>query len=144
MIFLRKNGTIIAIMMRQKLTIVLLGLMWILSTRGFSTVTCYGADGHIAVEAIGHNHCQCPESGETGNDSVSIRASFDHDHCTDTMVPSNVFAPNSKSTFQKVTVLTFVLHSLSSCSSPDLRCSTLHSFGFSPFHTPLRTIVLLA
>jgi len=50
------------IMQKQKVTILLIGLMCFSSVCGFSTVICRGSDGHIAVEPVVHNHCECPET----------------------------------------------------------------------------------
>lgn len=134
-------------MIKRKLTIwLMVKLIWLISISGFFGVTCYGADGHIAMEPIAHNHCDCLESGEIG-DETAIGLSGSHDHCTDAVATSSIFRPNpenSKSFPRKVVAPTFVINPTSVHLLSCFSCSTIHSFELSPFYTPLRTVIILA
>ena len=87
-------------MLKQKVTILFIGLMCFNLVSGFLTVMCHGSDGHVAMEPVGHNHCERQESCETGNQNdftVSvIAAANNHDHCKDTIAISNFIVPVRK------------------------------------------------
>jgi len=134
-------------MIKQTTTILLMSMIFFCSISGLSTVTCYGADGHIAVEPANHNHCDCPKTDETSRDKAGIGLSGGHEHCTDSTATPNILSPsrkNSSSFPDKIFTLSCVLKSIAPYPPSVLGFYALHSFEFSSFHTPLQTIILLA
>lgn len=137
-------------MLKQKVTILLIGLMCFSSVSGFFTVICHGSDGHIALEHVFHNHCECPEFGETGNQNtfngIAIDVSRDHDHCKDTIATSNFFISkrkNSKLLTLKVFTTNFPLKSVSPYITSPPGYLFMKLDALSSFFTPLRTLILL-
>ena len=136
-------------MLKQKLTICLLGLMCLSSVSGVLTVICYGPDGHTAVEAVVHNHCECSETTETGNKDkfavAAIDSLTDHNHCKDTIATSSIVAPARKNVKQSVhKILITTLLQKSNVADASICNSVALSNQSSSFHMPLRTIILLA
>ncbi len=138
------------VMLNQKITILLLWLMYFSSVNGFSTVICRGADGHIAVEPAAHNHCECPRDGKADEQNVFgavVEACVGHNSCTDTLPNSNYVVP-VRQTIKVPThkVLTAI---------PFLKSISIHTtsfFGYlvaqrnelSSFFMPLQTVIILA
>lgn len=147
MTLLAKYSKIKKTMFKTKMTIWIMGLILISPVGGFSKVICYGPDGHIAIEPVVHNHCECPETDSQYRLAGSFAdASSDHDHCTDKLAISGVILSirknikrSSKLVVAMLTSKTPLLdcHSILSCFSV-LRCE------FSSFHEPLRTVILLS
>ena len=138
-------------MLKQRVTILLIGLMCLSSVSGFFKVTCHGSDGHVAVEPVFHNHCECPEPEHTDNRNDSSESgadfSFEHSHCKDTITASDFYVlaqKNQKTTLLKIITTNYFLKSVSSNISLHLRYSDTRHDQFSPFFTHLRTVILLA
>ena len=135
------------VMIKKTIPILLIGMICVGSISGLFTVTCYGADGHVAVEPVTHNHCDCPETDGTSNDKSGIGLSDDHEHCTDSITTSNILSPNRKNSTSfpdKISALSCVLKSIAPFTPSVLGFYAIHRFDFSSFHTPLQTIILLA
>ena len=136
-------------MLKQKVTILLIGLMCLSSVSGFFMVTCHGSDGHVAMEPVFHNHC--PETDHTGNQNNSSESEADlhfrHNHCIDTIAASYFYVlsqKNHRNSLLKVVTMNYSLKSASSNISLHLRDSDAKHNQLSPFFTPLRTVILLA
>lgn len=137
-------------MQNQKLTILLIALMCFISVNGFFTVICHGADGHIAVEPAIHKHCQCPETPQTSDQhkftANLIDSSTDHEHCKDSIANSNILVSprkNIKLSTHKILTPNLLLNTAAAHSSSVFSLLT-RSYELSSFHTPLRTVILLA
>ena len=137
-------------MLKRKVTILLIGLMCFSSVSGFFAVICHGPDGHIAVEPVVHNLCQCSETGETGDEDkygrIAIVASDGHGHCRDSIASSDVIIPTRKNVrllTHKVFTNNLVLKSISTSTPFVISRFTARSEGLSSFYAPLRTVVLL-
>ena len=87
-------------MLKRKVTILLVGFMCVSFINGLCTVICCGPDGHVAIEPVVHNHCECPETGQNEKQNkyagATIDFSADHEHCKDTVVTPNVLLPIRK------------------------------------------------
>ena len=139
------------VMLKQKVTILLIGFMCFSSVSGFFTVICHGSDGHIAVEPVDHNHCQCPETAQTGHRDkfswAAIGSSADHDHCVDSIATSNIIIParkNVRLSTHKVSTANLALKSNSTSSTSFFGHWAARGYDFSSFFTPLRSVILLA
>jgi len=139
------------IMLKQKATMLLIGLMCFSSVSGFFKVTCHGSDGHIAEEPLFHNHCECPEPDpdDNLNNSSEFYAdlSFEHNHCKDTITASDFYVIAQKNNFTsllKIVATNSFFKSISFDISSHLRDSDTEHDRLSPFFTPLRTVILLA
>jgi hypothetical protein len=138
-------------MIKDKVITLLVAMMCVSPMSGSSTVICYGSDGHIAVEPILHDHCDCPESDEDDHridsNSSLILFTCDHSHCKDLLAISSAVISdrkNDKPRLTKAFVQSFNQKSIpknttSSFTYPFFRDTELFSF-----FTPLRTIILLA
>jgi hypothetical protein len=129
-------------MLKRKLTIWLLGIMCLSPVSAYLTVICHGSDGHTAVESVAHDHCECPETAS--QDQKTFIAACP-DHCEDTIAISNIVAPakkNLKLSTHKTAATAFFLRS--DVASGSICNSADRSDQSTPFHTPLRTIILLA
>lgn len=138
-------------MFKKKVTIMFVGLMCFSSVSGFLTVICQGSDGHVAVEALVHDHCECPETDEGGHHNGVVAAmavsSADHDHCKDYVVGSGIIIQTRESIqfpSHKVFSANFILKQFSTHTPSVFSCSSAWSNEVSSFYAPLRTIVLLA
>ncbi len=141
----------IVIMIKDKVIILLITLTCVSPMSGLFTVICYGSDGHIAVEPIGHNHCECPESaggsGQKASSEAGIGFSCNHSHCKDTPANSSVVLSvrkNIKPKLAKLFVQGLYQKSISNHMTSSFRHSLLWNTELSSFFTPLRTIILLA
>jgi len=137
-------------MLTRKVTIWLLGLMCLSPVTGFLTVVCHGSDGHIGIESVTHNHCPCPETTETGNQdkfaAPAIHSSADHGHCRDTTAASSIVISarkNVKLSTQKILISHISRKVDAADASSDIGLAA-YSNTSSAFHTPLRTVILLA
>ena len=138
-------------MIKHEIMILLLVSICFSPVNGLSMVICHGANGHIAVEPVWHNHCGCPESGETGHQENShesgINLSNAHSHCKDILVTSGLTVSvrkNIKPQLAKVLVQSLYQKSISNHMTSSFRYPLLWNTELSSFFTPLRTIVLLA
>ena len=137
--------------MRSKLTtFLLIGLMCFSSVSGFLTVICHGSDGHIAVEPVAHEHCQCSETDNSDDHGslveIAMRSATDHDHCTDTLATSSFVIPQRKEAklaSQKVAATNLIerLNPTQTTSFSGYQASQSPESG--TFYAPIRTIVLL-
>jgi len=137
-------------MPKQKVTILLIGIVFLSPLSGFLTVICHGSDGHIAVEPLVHNHCECPEIGEAEHqDKIagsSIESAADHGHCKDSIATSGLIfstRKNVKTSIYKVFSANLFLKSNSTLSRSFFGYLSTRSHELSSFFTPLRTIILL-
>ena len=137
-------------MLKRKVIICLLGLMCLSPISGFLTVVCHGSDGHIAIESVVHNHCPYPEATETDNRdkfaAPTIHSSEDHDHCRDTIAASSIVISarkNVKLSTQKILISHIYRKADTTNASSDIGLAA-YSNTSSAFHTPLRTVILLA
>lgn len=133
-------------MSNPKILILLLGVL-IHSTTGFLTVLCHGSDGQTMVELTAQAHCECPEdlAIEEANADSSI-FSDKQGHCTDSLYTLNViFTLQEKAKQFTIQVVAATLSTKSEATDvspvPDF---SSHTQPVSSFHTPLRTIILLA
>ena len=140
-------------MPKQKITLLLIGLMCFSSISGFFTVICHGSDGHVAVEPVVHNHCECSESGENGHrdrpagTAIESSGDHDHEHCTDTIAASNYIVSarkNLKLSAQKVFMAILSPKSVSTHTLSVFGHPVVQSHESFSFFAPLRTIILLA
>ncbi len=139
-------------MLNQKTTLLLLsGMMCFSSVSGFLTVICHDSDGHISVEPVIHNHCQCSEPAENAHretfGGAAFEASADHDHCNDTLLVSDFFVSaqnNIKLSQQKVFTTSLFLRPVSSQTTPFWGHLASQRYELDSFFVPLRTIILLA
>lgn len=127
------------------MTVLLAGLICVSSGSGFFAVICYGADGHVAVEAIVHNHCACPQPDESNSAKTFIGLYAEHEHCKDTLAPSNPLLVKHKSKYSSGNIFstTLVVKHAAVCDYPFLGRFADQSNPFPSFYTPLRTVVLL-
>ncbi|MBN2591381.1 MAG: hypothetical protein JXA96_16065 [Sedimentisphaerales bacterium] len=116
------------------------------------TVICHGSDGHISIEAVSHNHCDCSTENELNSEvqdnpsEINIFLSSEHIHCTDTLAVFNLYvikSINLKSSILKV------LNTDSFSSHIKFNNYSLDSYLISnidnlpDFFIPLQTIILL-
>ena len=141
----------IMIMIKNKVITLLIALMCVSPISGLFTVICYGSDGHIAVEHIGHDHCDCPESGggsyEKASSKSCIGLSCNHSHCKDSLANSIAVISvrkNIKPQLAKVFAQSLYQKSSSDHMTSSFRYSLLWNTELSSFFAPLRTIILLA
>ena len=136
-------------MLKQNVTILLIGLMCLSTASGSFTVICRGSDGHIAAEPAFHDHCPPSEifpAPDQDNSAAATCSSTDHDHCQDSLPTSNLIMPGQK----KVRLSTpkdFAPNVILS-SAPVPALSFFTSFlgqrrELSSFCEPLRTIIIL-
>jgi len=138
-------------MLKRKITILLVGLMCISFVSGFPAVICHGPDGHVAIEPPAHNHCECSETGQdekqTTYTGTTIDFSADHEHCKDTVVTPNVLLPiqkNFKPSTSKIFIAKLTPKPILAYTPSLLSCFAAQSSELPSFHTPLRSIILLA
>lgn len=120
------------IMIKQKLIILLIGIICFGSIGGFFWVTCHGSDGHITAEPVFHNHCECPET-----------AMCEHNYCKDTVSLSNFIIPtqkNVKSSTDKI-FTTNLLSELFLTHNALKRITA--SINKSSFFEALQTVILI-
>ena len=138
-------------MPKQKMTILLIGLICFSSVSGFFIVMCCGFGSHIAVEPVVHRHCEHP--GTAGNisqrefDGVAVKLSADHGHCEDFIAIFDIIV----SSRMGVKLSKYKVYAPNPSTELVSIHSTLSFGGFiakrdesSSFHAPLRTIILLA
>jgi hypothetical protein len=125
------------------MTLLLIGLILVSSISGSLTVVCHGADGHVAVEPLVHDHCECPETDLPKNPvSIGSDCLDSHGHCTDYDPASHLITPTKQSTHQGFTpALTGYVDSL--IHSYFLSKLTSQDDHLPAFYTPLRTVILL-
>lgn len=136
------------IMVKKTLILLLIGLMAISSITCSFTVICHGADGHVAVEPLVHNHCKCPETNSQANPiSMDSDCLDGHGHCTDYLLASHLITPSNK-TYKQSNDQTFTsglmqqIDYLMSKSFLDKFAS--QDDNLPAFHTLLRTVIILA
>ena len=138
-------------MIKDKVISLLIALLCISSTSGSFTVICYGSDGHISVEPIFHDHCDCPESGvdshQQDSSKTGVGLSSDHSHCTDTPTTSSVVISvrkNIKPQPAKIFVQGISQKLISNHMASSFRYPISWYTELSSFFAPLRTVILLA
>lgn len=136
------------IMVKKTVTLLLIGLMAVSSISGSLTVVCHGADGHIAVESLVHNHCECPQDGQQGDITlIGNNCPGEHGHCQDYVLASHLITPSNNAQKQSIhqSFTPCLIHPVDSL----IHLSLLGNFSsqddkLPAFHTPLRTVILLA
>jgi hypothetical protein len=138
-------------MLKQKTTILLIGILCFSPVSGLCAVICHGSNGYITVEPVDHNHCECPKTVQTGNRDkfagTAIGLSTNHDHCKDTLVTSSLAVSaqkNIKLPTHKIIAANFLLKPVSSHTASFSGYLSARCTEFSSFFTPLRTVILLA
>lgn len=134
-------------MLKRKVTILLAGLICVSFISGAFTVICHGPDGHVAIEHPVHSHCECPETGQNEKNTAIIGFSSDHEHCKDTVVTPNVLLPgrkNVKPSTLKLFIAKLTPKPILAYNPSFLSCFSTQSSELPSFHTPLRSIILLA
>ena len=138
-------------MLKRKVTILLMGLICIGCVSGSFTVICHGPDGHVAIEPVVHNHCECPETGQNEKQNkyaeTTIDFSADHEHCKDTVVTPNILLPirkNVKPSTLKIFIAKLIPKPILAYTPSFLSRFATQSGELSSFHMPLRSIILLA
>lgn len=139
------------IMIKKRMALLLVGLVFISPLSSFFTVICQGSDGHVAVEATVHNHCDCPdEPSDVENqikDTRIIGSSSEHGHCDDMSAAENFIVPtrkNSKLSTHNVFIPSPVLKSIPLPSTFIFEHPAARSNECFPFFAPLRTVILLS
>ncbi len=139
------------IMIKTKVITLLIALMCVSPVSGSFMVICYGGDGHVAVEPVGHDHCACAESEgsshEKDSGESSIGCSSDHGHCKDVPASSSVVISDRKkikSQISKVFGQSLCQRSFSNHMTFSFRYPITWNAELSSFFTPLGTIILLA
>ena len=134
-------------MKKFRTTILLITLVCIALPNSGALVLCHGADGHAAIESALHNHCESDaEHGENdGEHGHGHSLAQTHNHCSDTMLTTNIIVSEQKNTSKINEALAnnicqFCWGSSANAASK-IRCWNIES---TSFFTPLRTIVLLA
>jgi len=138
-------------MIKHKIIILLSVSICFSHVNGLFTVICHGANGHIAVEPVSHNHCECHESDGSGHQKEisesGIDLSSEHSHCKDTLAASGVVfsvRKNTKTQLDKVFVQGLYQKSISNHMISSFRYPLLWNTELSSFFTPLRTVIILA
>ena len=138
-------------MIKQKTIILILVLMCFSPISSLFTVICYGSDGHIAVEPILHNHCDCHESEGGSHQKDSSESGIDfssqHSHCKDTLAASDLATSvrkNFKPQLAKVLAQSLYQKSVYDHTISSFRNTLLWNTEFSSFFTPLESVILLA
>jgi len=138
-------------MIKEKIITLLIAVMCVSLISGSFTVICYGSDGHIAVEPILHNHCDCHKSEESSHQEnysdSSVAFESDHSHCKDTLVMSGIaISVRNKVKLQLVKILEQNLYQklVSDHMTSSFRHPFLGDTELSSFFTPLETVILLA
>jgi hypothetical protein len=137
------------IMVKKTVTFLLVGLMAVSSMGGSLTVVCHGADGHIAVEPLVHNHCECPGQTDLPANPVSIGSdcSDGHGHCRDYVLASHLITSSNKTPKQSIdqTFTSGMMQQVDSLIHHSLLGKfTSQDDNLPAFHMPLRTVILLA
>ena len=138
-------------MIKDKVITLLIALVCVGPISSSFTVICYGSDGHITVEPILYNHCDCPESDENGHqrdfNGSSILSSNDHSHCRDILATLSVVISvrkNIKTQLAKIFVQGLYQKSISNHMTSSFKHPLLWNTELSSFFAPLRTVILLA
>lgn len=133
-------------MLKRKMTILLIGAMFFGPVGGFLSVICRGSDGHIAVEPVVHDHCECSEAGDGERPAgATTELSGQHGHCRDSIATSNAIAPAGKKVKRSIEKIATaeVFHKANAVDASSGFSLTTNSNDVSSFHGPLRTIILL-
>lgn len=134
-------------MLRQRITILLIGLICFNFVSGFLTVICHGSDGDITVKYTGHSVCKCTDDVEVEIPTKAILDdTTDHKHCNDFIASSDIIPTKKelKHFINKGFTTFFTSHLISEQISPIYSRSIEQSTELSPFFMPLQTIILLA
>ena len=137
-------------MCKRNVTVLIIALMCFSPVTGSFTVMCHNADGHVALEPAIHNHCVCPDFGETalrnGFAESAAEPSRDHRHCIDIPLTSNILISvqkNHKLPINKVSICSAYQSEMNSYAASSFPCLFSRDAEWTSFFTPLRTIVLL-
>ena len=135
----------------QKVTIMLVVLICFNSMGGFLFSICHGSDGHVAIEALSHHHCNCEDSDKIYANRASLVTlniyPAEHSHCKDFRLISNLLLEvrkNVKSFSSKVFYKSIFVRWITFFTQVDSCKSFLDINQLFSYHTPLRTIILLS
>jgi hypothetical protein len=139
-------------MTKQKLTILLIGIMCLSPVSGLCAVLCHCSDGYVTVTPLLGNLCECPQSDVSGiaarlSDESLIESSTDHDCCIDSVAPSNniIFAQKNTTFPTSNVIAAYVLVKPVSSQTSHLTGSLSAGCTKLPsFFLPLKTVILLA
>lgn len=139
-------------MTKQKLTILLIGIMCLSPVSGLCAVLCHCSDGYVAVTPLFGSLCECPQSDVNGiaarlSDESFIESSNDHDCCKDSVAPSNIIVFTQKNTafpISKVITAYVLVKPISSQTSHLTGSLSAGCTKLSSFFLPLRTVILLS
>ena len=137
-------------MRRQKITILLIGLMCFSHIYGFSAVICHGSDGHVALELIGSKCCDHLESDHNSSlvSPTQAFSSSGHDcgPCVDTPITTEAIEVIKRTDPIKSTIAAMPTILVSTPGGYDFCGYQLASKLFAsvnPCLASLRTIILL-
>lgn len=120
----------------------------------YGTVLCFGADGHVEFESAFHQQCtDHVHSESTDHSHHSSEHKHEHDkhchngQCVDVPIPLGLAkiaqTPEPlNSTF--IALATDVVVGVEQADSSEHSYSASNVFAFTPYFTPLRTVILLA
>ena len=138
-------------MKKQKIKILLAGLICFSHVIGFSVVICHGSNGHVALEFIGDMCCDHLEA-HSDSPSTSLKEAFSSSEhgcgpCVDTPITAEAIEVVKRTNPIKSTI----------ASLPAILTSTIRGYNFfgyqlasklfasvNPCLTSLRTVILLA
>ena len=140
-------------MRRRKTASLLIGLMFICSISGYSTVICHGSDGHVSIEYVNHNHCECSDEHESSSEiqdthpQIPDHLSFNHVHCNDIPIALNLYLTKSNTPDTLIAkALTFVYYKANTRYTNNILdiSNISNSHNLPNFFIPLESIVILA
>ena len=137
-------------MIKKQITIMVALMMCIAPFSGSFVVVCYGADGHVAIEAAVHDHCNGDDAyveGSHEHDEHQLRVADEHNHCEDVAIKSDIaVSAKRKDLTETSSVFAVKINLLKTSHSRDseVYSGLWRNVESSSFFMPLSTIVLLA
>ena len=134
-------------MLRQEITILLIGLCSIGSFGGSPVVICYKVDGTVAIEPAILNNCICPDNikDSTASEELDKYAIRSYGGCIDTPVvlTAMITGIKSKPDFPLLNLALDCLLKIRESNSSFCLSLFLQPSTFKAYFSPLRTIILL-
>ncbi|WP_169853165.1 hypothetical protein [Anaerohalosphaera lusitana] len=115
---------------------------------GFA-VLCHGSDGHVAIEAPGHDHCHCAESDSAGGDHAAEHngstIASSHDHCNDSLLTADAIAHRLKlsKTFSQTAESAPLRSYLNAYSQACAVTVPKPRSGLFRYHEPLQSVIII-
>ena len=135
-------------MLRQKTTLLFIGLMCLSSVSHIFMVMCHDSERHVAVKFMVHNQCDRSETHEQDQFGwTEFGYCGSHNHCVDALLASNLFIGSQKDIkllAHSVLIANTLLGLTPVQATSFSGYLTIKDHSFSPFFEPLRTLVLLA